>query len=312
MRVIFAGTPDFSVAALEAVLTAGHDVVAVYTQPDRQSGRGRKTRPGPVKLCAQKHGLVIEQPATMKNAAAKMKEFSADVMVVVAYGIILPSEILQIPRFGCLNIHASLLPRWRGAAPIHRAIEAGDIESGITIMQMDAGLDTGDILATFPVKIEKTDTAEHLHDRLALVGARAITEVLAKLDLFQKTPQRQQQEFATYAKKLSRDEAILNWTENCEQLERKIRAFNPWPGSQTSYKDTVLRIWQAEGNNEPHTSEPGSILSADKSGIRIACGEGSLLITVLQRSGGKALPAADFLNGTPLQVGEKLGNTVND
>lgn len=311
MRVIFAGTPDFSVAALEALLAAGHDIVAVYTQPDRQAGRGRKTRPGPVKLCAQKHGLVIEQPATMKNAAAKMKEFSADVMVVVAYGIILPSEILQIPRFGCLNIHASLLPRWRGAAPIHRAIEAGDIESGITIMQMDAGLDTGDILATFPVKIETTDTAEHLHDRLSLVGARAITEVLAKLDVYQKTPLPQQQELATYAKKLSRNEAIINWTENCDQLERKIRAFNPWPGSQTAYKDTVLRIWQAESNNEPHQSEPGSVLSADKSGIRIACGEGSLLITILQRAGGKTLSVVDFLNGIPLQAGEKLGNTAN-
>ncbi|MCK5360075.1 MAG: methionyl-tRNA formyltransferase, partial [Gammaproteobacteria bacterium] len=192
-----------------------------------------------------------------------------------------------------------------------RAILAGDKKTGITIMQMDAGLDTGDILATFPVKIETTDTAEDLHDRLSLVGARAITEVLAKLDSFQKTPIPQQQELATYAKKLSRNESAINWAESCVQLERKIRAFNPWPGSQTAYEDTVLRIWQAESNNESHQSEPGSILSADKSGIRIACGEGSLLITELQRAGGKILPAADFLNGIPLQTGKKLGDNAN-
>lgn len=311
MRVIFAGTPDFSVDALESLLAAGHEIVAVYTQPDRQAGRGRKTRSGPVKLCAEKHGLVIEQPATMKDAAARMKEFSADVMVVVAYGILLPPEILQIPRFGCLNIHASLLPRWRGAAPIHRAIEAGDIETGITIMQMDAGLDTGDILATYPVRIETSDTAEHLHDRLALVGAKAIKDVLAKLDSFQKTPLPQQQELATYAKKITRDEANIDWTENCELLERRIRAFNPWPGSQTWYKGTKLRIWQAECKNEVHQSESGTILSADKSGIRIACGKGSLQIFELQRAGGKTLPASDFLNGMPLEVGQKLETASN-
>lgn len=311
MRVIFAGTPDFSVTALEALLAAGHEVVAVYTQPDRQAGRGRKTRPGPVKLCAQQHALVIEQPATLKNSAARMKEFSAEVMVVVAYGILLPSEILRIPQFGCLNIHASLLPRWRGAAPIHRAIESGDIESGITIMQMDAGLDTGDVLATYPVKIEKSDTAETLHDRLALVGAQAINEVLEKLDFYQKSPLPQQQNLATYAKKITRDESNIDWTENCELLERRIRAFNPWPGSQTWYKGTKLRVWKSECINESHQSEPGTILTADKSGIRIACGKGSLLILELQRAGGKSLPAADFLNGMPLDTGQRLEIVTN-
>jgi methionyl-tRNA formyltransferase len=306
MRVIFAGTPDFSVGALEALLAAGHKVVAVYTQPDRQAGRGRKARPGPVKLCAEKHDLVIEQPSTLKNAAARMKEFSADVMVVVAYGILLPPEILQIPRFGCLNIHASLLPRWRGAAPIHRSIEAGDIETGITIMQMDTGLDTGDILATYPVKIETSDTAEHLHDRLALVGAKAINDVLAKLDLFQKMPTPQQQELATYAKKITRNEANIEWSENCELIERRIRAFNPWPGSQTWYKGVKLRIWQAECNKLAHQFDPGTILSADKSGIVVACGRGSLKILEIQRAGGKKLSAADFLNGMSLDAGLKL------
>ena len=311
MRVIFAGTPDFSVGALEALLAAGHEVVAVYTQPDRQAGRGRKTRPGPVKLCAEKHGLVIEQPSTLKNAAARMKEFSADVMVVVAYGILLPPEILQIPRLGCLNIHASLLPRWRGAAPIHRSIEAGDIETGITIMQMDAGLDTGDILATYPVKIETSDTAEHLHDRLALVGAKAINDVLAKLDSFQKMPTPQQQELATYAKKITRNEANIEWSENCELIERRIRAFNPWPGSQTWYKGVKLRIWQAEYNKLAHQFDPGTILSADKSGIVVACGRGSLKILEIQRAGGKTLSAADFLNGMPLDAGLKLEITAD-
>ena len=311
MRVIFAGTPEFSVPALEALITAGHEVVAVYTQPDRQSGRGRKTRPGPVKICAQSHGLVIEQPATMKGAAARMKEFSADVMVVVAYGIILPQEILQIPRYGCLNIHASLLPRWRGAAPIHRAIEAGDNESGITIMQMDTGLDTGDILATYPVKIETSDTGEDLHDRLAALGASAITEVLSKLRHYQKSPTPQQAELASYAKKISRDEADIDWTEDCSLLERRIRAFTPWPGSQTWYQGVKLRVWQAECSNVAHQSVPGVILSADKSGIRVACGRGILQINTLQRPGGKPLRVVDFLNGMSLDTGTKLEPTAN-
>ena len=311
MRVIFAGTPDFSVNALEALLAAGHEIVAIYTQPDREAGRGRKTRPGPVKSCAEKHGLIIEQPSTMKDAAARMKEFSADVMVVVAYGILLPLEILQIPRFGCLNIHASLLPRWRGAAPIHRAIEDGDIESGITIMQMDEGLDTGDILATYPVKIESSDTSEQLHDKLSLVGAKAINDVLARLDFYQKSRLPQQQELATYAKKITRDEANIDWSENCELLERRIRAFNPWPGSQTWYKGIKLRIWQAECNNITNQSEPGTILSADKSGITVACGNGILKILELQRPGGKTLPVADFLNGMPLKIGLKMETPAN-
>jgi methionyl-tRNA formyltransferase len=312
MRVIFAGTPEFSVPALEALIDAGHDVVAVYTQPDRQSGRGRKKRPSPVKLYAQNHGLVVEQPTTMKGGAERMKEFSADVMVVVAYGVILPADILQIPRYGCLNIHASLLPRWRGAAPIQRAIEAGDTESGITIMQMDAGLDTGEILASYPVNIKPSDTAESLHDRLALTGAFAITDVLANLSQYQENSTPQQTELATYAKKICRDEANIDWTENCDLLARRIRAFNPWPGSQTWYKGIKLQIWQAECCNEGHQSEPGVILSADRSGIKVACGCGVLQIQQLQRPGGKPLRAADFLNGMPLDTGTTLKSTADD
>jgi len=306
MRVIFAGTPEFSVPALEALIAAGHEIVAVYTQPDRQAGRGRKTRPGPVKLCAEKHGLIIEQPASLKDAAVRMKEFSADIMVVVAYGIILPDEILRIPKHGCLNIHASLLPRWRGAAPIQRAIEAGDTESGITIMQMDAGLDTGDILATYPVNIEPSETGESLHDRLAATGATAITDVLANLDHYQKNAVPQQSELSSYAKKISTGEANIDWTENCQVLEHRIRAFNPWPGSQAWYKGSKLRIWHAICEEASRQSEPGVILSADKSGIRVACGKGVLNILTLQRPGGKPLSSIDFLNGMKLETGIKL------
>ncbi len=306
MRIIFAGTPEFSVPALQALLAAGYDIVAVYTQPDRQAGRGRKTRPGPLKLCAQKHGLVIEQPTTLKDASIKMKDFSADVMVVVAYGLLLPPEILQIPLYGCLNIHASLLPHWRGAAPIQRAIEAGDKETGITIMQIDSGLDSGDILAQYPVIIEQKDTGQKLHDRLADVGAMAITDVLSNLTCYQKNAISQQNELSSYAKKISKEESSINWSEDCEVIERRIRAFNPWPGTQTWYKGIKLQISQAQCSFESSPTDPGTILSADKSGIRIACGNGVLGIKKLQRPGGKALSAADFLNGMRLDAGALL------
>ncbi len=306
MRIIFAGTPEFSVPALQALLAAGYDVVAVYTQPDRQAGRGRKTHPGPIKKCALKHGLLIEQPASLKDASKKIKTFSADVMVVVAYGLLLPPEILQIPLYGCLNIHASLLPRWRGAAPIHRAIENGDNETGITIMQVDSGLDTGDILAQYPVNIEQTDTGQQLHDRLADVGATAIINVLSNLAYYQKNAISQQNELSSYAKKISKQESNIDWSEDCEVIERRIRAFNPWPGTQAWYKGIKLRISEAECSNESLPAEPGTILSADKSGIRIACGKGVLRINKLQRPGGNTLCASDFLNGMRLDAGVVL------
>ncbi len=307
MRLIFAGTPEFSVPALEAILVAGHEVVAVYTQPDRQAGRGRQTRPGPVKQCALDHGLLIEQPASLKNQAEIIKSYAADVMVVVAYGLMLPPDILGIPVHGCLNIHASLLPHWRGAAPIHRAIEAGDKETGITIMQMDAGLDTGDILAQYAVRIEKTDTSQQLHDRLAASGATAIVEVLSRLDYFQKNAVSQKGAASSYAKKISKQESNINWTESCETIERRIRAFHPWPGTQTVYQDTRLRLLEAECLPQHSAAKPGTILSADKSGICIACGTGALRITRLQRTGGKAMSASDFLNGMIVEPGSLLG-----
>jgi methionyl-tRNA formyltransferase len=312
MKIIFAGTPEFSVPALEALLAAGHDVVAVYTQPDRQAGRGRKTRPGPVKACAEKHGLAVEQPATLKNSIANIRNYAADIMVVVAYGIILPPEILEIPKHGCLNIHASLLPRWRGAAPIQRAIEAGDEETGITIMQMDKGLDTGDILALYPVVIEHTDSARSLHDKLAETGAAAIVEVLGELDQYQDNATPQPTEDASYARKITTSERTIDWTEDCAAIERRIRAFNPWPGTQTCYEDTRLRIWKAECETAIHHTAPGTILAADGTGIKVACGTGILKIHQLQRPGGKPLPVADFLNGMTLATGTKLSPDADD
>lgn len=312
MKVIFAGTPEFSVPALEALLAAGHDIVAVYTQPDRQAGRGQKTRTGPVKACAEKHGLAVEQPANLKNSITDIRNYAADIMVVVAYGIILPPEILEIPRHGCLNIHASLLPRWRGAAPIQRAIEAGDRETGITIMQMDRGLDTGDILALYPVLIEHSDNAQSLHDKLAETGAAAIVEVLGKLNQYQDNATPQPPEHASYARKITTSESNIDWSEDCDTIERRIRAFNPWPGTQTSYEGTRLRIWKAECENTAHHTAPGTIIAADRTGINIACGTGSLKIHQLQRPGGKPLPAADFLNGMSLATGKKLSSAAND
>jgi len=312
MKVIFAGTPEFSVPALEALLAAGHDVVAVYTQPDRQAGRGQKTRTGPVKACAEKHGLAVEQPASLKNSLADIRNYAADVMVVVAYGIILPPDILEIPIHGCLNIHASLLPRWRGAAPIQRAIEAGDEETGITIMQMDKGLDTGDILALYPVVIEHSDTAQSLHDKLAETGAAAIVEILGNLDQHQSNATPQTAEHASYARKITTGESNIDWSEDCEVIERRIRAFNPWPGTQTFYESTRLRLWKAECDTATHHVAPGTILAASRTGINVACGTGSLLIVELQRPGGKPLPVADFLNGMSLATGIKLSSAAND
>ena len=312
MKVIFAGTPEFSVPALEALLAAGHDVVAVYTQPDRQAGRGQKTRAGPVKACAEKHGLAVEQPANLNNSIANLRNYAADIMVVVAYGIILPAEILEIPKHGCLNIHASLLPRWRGAAPIQRAIEAGDKETGITIMQMDKGLDTGDILALYPVAIEDADSARSLHDKLAETGATAIVEVLRELDQHQGKATPQSPEDASYARKITTSESTIDWSEDCAAIERRIRAFNPWPGTQTCYEGTRLRIWKAECETTIHHTAPGTILAADRTGIKVACGTGILKIHQLQRPGGKALPVADFLNGMTLATGKKLSSAAND
>ena len=310
LRLVFAGTPDFAAAALRALIQTQHDIVAVYTQPDRPAGRGRKVTPGPVKHLALQYQLPVFQPASLKTpeAIAQLRTLDADVMVVAAYGLILPPEVLSVPRLGCLNIHASLLPRWRGAAPIQRAILAGDKETGITIMQMDKGLDTGAMLLKFCCPIDQEDTAASLHDRLAALGAEAIITALDQLPTLTATPQ--DDSLATYAAKLTKQEAIIDWHRPAEELDRLIRAFNPWPVAQTRAKGQTLRIWAAQPLADSTTATPGTVIGCDKNGIDIACGRGVIRLTQLQPAGSKPMDVTAFLNGRPdwLIPGIQLGD----
>ncbi len=317
LRVVFAGTPDFAASSLAAVLDSEHEVVAVYTQPDRPAGRGRKLTPSPVKQLAQEHGLPVVQPASLKDAdaQAELAALNADVMVVVAYGLLLPQTVLDTPRLGCINVHASLLPRWRGAAPIQRAIEAGDSVSGVTIMQMDAGLDTGAMLYEVRTPITSRTTGGDLHDRLAIQGANALIHVLDNLDngSLEATPQ--PEEGVTYAAKLSKAEAELDFSQPAEQLARKIRAFNPWPVAWCTLGNDRLRLLMAsveQGEQPP--SPPGTLLEHGDDHLRIACGEQGqevLCVSRAQLPGGKAMAIRDLLNArqTSLTVGVRLGQT---
>ncbi|MBI5751189.1 MAG: methionyl-tRNA formyltransferase [Hydrogenophilales bacterium] len=305
MRLIFAGTPDFAAAALRDLIAAGHDIALVLTQPDRPAGRGMKLTPSAVKVVALAHGLPIAQPATLKDAAAQqqLRAVGAEVMVVAAYGLILPQAVLDLPPRGCLNIHASLLPRWRGAAPIQRAILAGDTETGITIMQMDAGLDTGEMLSKHAIPIEEGDTAQTLHDKLAALGGRAIVNALDALDGL--IPEAQDNTQATYAAKLTKEEGLVGWTKPAAEIARAVRAYNPFPGAQTQWQGESLKLWMAQVTDA--AGEPGEVLAADKAGIVVACGQGALRITELQRAGGKRLAAAQFLAGCEIKPGERWG-----
>jgi len=307
MKIVFAGTPDFAAEALKALIAAGHDIALVLTQPDRPSGRGMKLTPSPVKVVAEVHGIPVWQPEKLRTPEqqAPIAAVEADVMVVAAYGIILPQVVLDLPKFGCLNIHASLLPRWRGAAPIQRAILAGDAETGITVMQMNAGLDTGDMLSTHITAIDAGDNALTLHDKLAAQGAQAIVAALQDLTVLQAKRQPQPLEGVTYAEKLKKEEATIDWSKPAGELDRMIRAFNPFPSAQTAHGETALKIWRAALVDAQ--GEPGAILSADKAGIIVACGQHALLVTELQKAGGKRLDAAAFLAGHPLAVGMRLG-----
>jgi methionyl-tRNA formyltransferase len=309
LRLIFAGTPDFAAEALHALIQSPHEIVAVYTQPDRPAGRGQKLTPSPVKQLALQHQLTVLQPVSLKTAeaTAQLRALDADVMVVAAYGLILPPEVLEIPRYGCLNIHASLLPRWRGAAPIQRAILAGDSETGITIMQMDKGLDTGAMLLKLTCPITGEDTAASLHDRLASLGAEAIITALDQLPTLTATPQDDRE--ATYAAKLTKQEAVIDWHRPAEELDRLIRAFNPWPVAQTSVNGQTLRIWSAQPLAGKANVSPGTVIGRDKQGIDVACGEGVLRLTWLQPAGSKPMDVAAFLNGRPdwLTPGKQLG-----
>lgn len=310
LRIVFAGTPEFAACALRALLESEHEVLAVYTQPDRPAGRGRKTQPSPVKRLAMEHALEVRQPATLREAAVQ-RDFAslhADLMVVAAYGLLLPSAILTAPRLGCVNIHASLLPRWRGAAPIQYALLAGDTETGITIFQMDRGLDTGDILYRAVCPIGPGDTGGILHDRLAALGAETLLASLAALARGELRPQPQDSEAVTYAPKISKDDARLNWTSTAVELERRVRAFNPWPVAFSELPDgTRVRIWRARALGEDAGGVPGSVLAAGRDGIDVATGAGRLRILELQLPGARPLPVAAFVNASPIVPGMVLG-----
>ncbi|WDS37842.1 methionyl-tRNA formyltransferase [Pseudoxanthomonas sp.] len=298
MKIVFAGTPDFAVPSLRAAVRH-NEVVAVYTQPDRPAGRGRGLSASPVKLEAVQRGIPVLQPETLRNpeTQAALRVMAPDVMIVVAYGLILPKAVLEIPRYGCWNVHASLLPRWRGAAPIQRAIEAGDTESGVCLMQMEAGLDTGPVILKQATPINDTDTGGQLHDRLAELGAQVLADGLGLLRAgMRPIPTPQPAEGVSYAHKLDKAEARLDWSQPAEALARKVRAFVPWPIAEAAVAGERLRIHGAVALDLRHQAAPGTLLAATRQGLDIACGEGALRLRVIQREGGKAITAADYLN----------------
>lgn len=300
-RIIFAGTPQFAVPSLMALLHSQHQVIAVYTQPDRKAGRGLQLQASPVKSIALEHGIQVYQPTTLKSAEtqAQLQALQPDLMIVAAYGLLLPKTVLEIPRWGCINVHASLLPRWRGAAPIQRALLAEDKITGITLMQMDIGLDTGAMLLQRTCEIQPQETGQTLHDKLANLGAQLLTETLDEIENLPVTQQDDQQ--ITYAKKLDKTEAQLNWQEPAVVLERQVRAFNPWPIAQAQLFNQTLRIWEAQALPAlSTTTQPvGSILACQKNGIDIITAEGILRLLKVQQAGGKPLSVNDFLNGHP-------------
>lgn len=298
LRIIFAGTPDFAAHHLDALLASAHQVVGVFTQPDRPAGRGKKLMPSPVKVLAQEHNVPVFQPASLRPAENQqlIADLNADVMVVVAYGLILPKAVLDMPRLRCINVHGSLLPRWRGAAPIQRSLWAGDAETGVTIMQMDVGLDTGDMLYKLSCPITAQDTSATLYDKLAGLGPQGLLETLRQLATGEAQPEVQDDTLVTYAEKLSKEEARLDWRLPAEQLERCIRAFNPWPVSYFIIDEQPVKVWKASVLETESSAAPGTILDAGKQGIQIATARGVLNIEELQPAGKKAMKAHELLN----------------
>jgi methionyl-tRNA formyltransferase len=302
MKIIYAGTPDFAVPALQALIGSEHEVVAVYTQPDRPAGRGRKLQFGPVKQVAVDAGIQVEQPLSLKDLGAQntLAGFQADVMVVAAYGLMLPQAVLDMPTQGCLNIHGSLLPRWRGAAPIQRAIQAGDAETGVTIMQMALGLDTGDMLYKTVCPITAQDTAQTIHDKLAVDGAAAILKVLEQIQNHTVSPEKQDESLTCYAHKLTKQEAEIDWSQAASKIDQTIRAFNPWPVAYTQFNGKPLRLFMSSVLDETSEQAAGTVIDESAAGIKIATGEGVLNLTRVQLPGKKAMDVADFLNGRSL------------
>jgi methionyl-tRNA formyltransferase len=317
LRVAFAGTPEFAAVALQAILDAGHIVPLVLTQPDRPAGRGMKLTPSPVKRLALERGVPVAQPRSLRldgkypddaaQAARAIESAAADVMVVAAYGLILPAWVLAAPRLGCLNIHGSLLPRWRGAAPIHRAIEAGDAETGITIMQMDAGLDTGPMLIEAREPIRPDDTTAALHDRLAALGARLVVQALAAAAAGTLSPRVQPEEGITYAHKIEKTEAAIDWSLPAAVIERRIRAFDPFPGASFEAVGETVKVWRASARPLPAPAAPGTVVSVEGGDPVVACGEGALALHELQRPGGRRGPAAAWLQAHAILPGHRLG-----
>lgn len=314
LRIIFAGTPEFSVAPLQALLDSEHEIIAVYTQPDRPAGRGRKLTASPVKQLAEKYDIAVYQPQSLKDEEAQqaLKTLDADIMIVVAYGLILPQVVLDMPKLGCLNIHASLLPRWRGAAPIQRAIESGDKETGVTIMQMNAGLDTGDMLSKITTEITVEDSAQSLHDRLSIIGCEALLNTLQEIEQQTVKAEVQDETLVTYAEKMHKEEALIDWQQPALKIVRKIQAFNPWPVAFTNFEDKSLRVWQArlltaeeqvefEPKINAKTNLPGLVIALSKSGLIIHAGDQPICVQQLQPAGKKAMAAYDFAQARKLE-----------
>ena len=308
LKIVFAGTPDFAARHLAALLSSEHEVIAVYTQPDRPAGRGKKLTASPVKNIALEHNIPVYQPENFKSDEAKQElaDLNADLMVVVAYGLLLPQAVLDTPKLGCINVHGSILPRWRGAAPIQRSIWAGDQETGVTIMQMDIGLDTGDMLKIATLPIEATDTSASMYEKLAGLGPQALVECLADIADGKASPEKQDDKLANYAKKLSKEEARINWSDDAEHIERCVRAFNPWPMSHFEAANNSIKVWQSRVDVQTTTEAPGTILQADKTGIYIATGKH--VLEQLQVPGKKAMPVQDILNSRAswFEVGTQL------
>lgn len=298
LNIIFAGTPDFAARHLQALINSHHNVIAVYTQPDRPAGRGKKLTASPVKELAVSHDIPVYQPGSLRKEPAQQElaALNADIMVVVAYGLILPKVVLDTPRLGCINVHGSILPRWRGAAPIQRALWAGDKETGVTIMQMDVGLDTGDMLLKTYLPIEDDDTSATLYEKLALQGPDALLQALEGLANGTLTAEKQDEALANYAEKLSKEEARLDWSKSATQLWQEVRAFNPWPVSYFEHQGNTIKVWQTQVSTTSSNAAPGTIISASKKGIEVATGDGVLTLLSMQLPGKKPLSVADILN----------------